>query len=107
MTVLNKAYAMTVTVKMKISRTINVRGAIAQLTQNATLAYAYIATALIRRLIWAYATKIHVKDVVFALEVNVVEVSSVNITVALLTLTILLVQRSVLDASASLKDIQD
>ncbi len=44
---------------------------------------------------------------VFALEVNVVEVSSVNITVALLTLTILLVQRSVLDASASLKDIQD
>ncbi len=51
MTVLNKAYAMTVTVKMKISRTINVRGAIAQLTQNATLAYAYIATALIRRLI--------------------------------------------------------
>ena len=44
---------------------------------------------------------------VFALEVNVIEESSVNITVALLTLTILLVQRSVLDASASMKDIQD
>lgn len=44
---------------------------------------------------------------VFALEVNVIEESSVNIMVALLTLIILLVQRSVLDASASLKDIQD
>ncbi len=51
MTLSNKANAMTVTVKMKISRTINVLGAIAQLTQNASLASAYITTALFRRLI--------------------------------------------------------
>ena len=51
MTLSNKANAMTVTVKMKISRTISVLGAIAQLTQNAYLASAYITTALFRRLI--------------------------------------------------------
>jgi hypothetical protein len=107
MTVLNKANAMTVTAKMKISRTINVLGAIAQLIQNASLASVIFTTALFRRRIRAYAPKTHVKDVVFALEVNVIEESSVNIMVALLTLIILLVQRSVLDASASLKDIQD
>lgn len=42
-----------------------------------------------------------------ALEVNVKEEIIVNIMVALLTLIILLVQRSVQDASVSLKDIQD
>lgn len=42
-----------------------------------------------------------------ALEVNVIEEIIVNIMVALLTLIILLVQRSVQDASVSLKDIQD
>ena len=49
MTVLNKANAMTVTAKMKISRTINVLGAIAQLIQNASLASVIFTTALFRR----------------------------------------------------------